>query len=151
LIREVLRLREETADLRKQLAAAAGTERLETFSRSLIGRFEALYSIQRDAFEREIQTIRTVALGLPSRAAAEPLPAVIPAEQREPEAAPAGVDANRSLAANPHAKVVRMISAATPKPEAVMGTDDSLAQSPVSSEEPANAVGGSAKPRRRRS
>lgn len=60
LVKEILRLRE----MIQALEARQGE-----LTRDLIARFEALYSIQRDAFEREIQAIKVASLGLPRQTA----------------------------------------------------------------------------------
>lgn len=64
LIKEILRLRE---------SVQAWEQRFATHSRDLMARFEALYSIQRDSFERELQAIKMAALGFPRIAESEPL------------------------------------------------------------------------------
>lgn len=81
LITEILRIREVTSTLDKRLAEFPAT--FETLARELLGRFEAFYSIQRDAFERELQEVKKAALGMPTRYYAEPLPGAADADAVE--------------------------------------------------------------------
>ncbi|CAL1240542.1 hypothetical protein [Candidatus Methylocalor cossyra] len=72
LVREIIRLRDKVQ---------AWEARLDEFSRSLIARFEALYTLQRDSFEREIQALKTAALGFPRLAEGEPALKVVRATE----------------------------------------------------------------------
>lgn len=82
LVKELLRLRE---------VVNTWETRTEAYTRQLMARFEALHNIQRDSFEREIQAIKTVALGLP-RLAEPPAPTKIetqdPPSEPQPDAQP---------------------------------------------------------------
>jgi hypothetical protein len=70
VVKEVLRLRQ---------IVDSWESREHELTRDLIARFEALFAIQRDAFEREIQALKTAALGIPRVAEREPLPPEVPA------------------------------------------------------------------------
>lgn len=76
LVKEVLRLREATAALEKKMSGLPTD--FDTFSREIIGRFEALYCLQRDAFEREILEIKKAALGIARLSDPAPLPPLLP-------------------------------------------------------------------------
>lgn len=62
LAAEVAALREEVAELRAAAADAGSGGPAQTMASELLARFEALFSIQRDAFEREVAVLRAALL-----------------------------------------------------------------------------------------
>jgi hypothetical protein len=114
VVKELLRLRQ---------IVDSWESRERELTHDLIARFEALYSIQRDAFEREIQALKTAALGMVRQAEPEPLPPVVPAPKAETRAKPAE-------------------SAAVKPPKAVPGVDELKSEALDAPEPPSAKAGG---------
>lgn len=111
LVMEILRIREVTAALDKKMAELPAN--FDTLAQDILGRFETLYSIQRDAFERELQEIKKAALGIPARYDATPLPEPlsppIPPEAEAPEPREGDDNAPSPIAAEGEAAIIEAI------------------------------------------
>lgn len=203
LVKEVLRMREEVAEMQGRMNALTDqvndfVEMENTISslaeeimslrndlspakqdgivRQLLERFEALYNIQRDSFEREIVVLRAAVLGLPRKAdpfsevPVVPVAGTVAEQAGTPDLAAAGSGAGSPIAAEsamkepgvselkaddestaqaePRATADTVVTEAVPSP--ATGSDEAVEEAEPSREATAETDSSQAKRTRRR-